>query len=65
MTAKNSYATDLALKGISGSISGFIEDLKQDLIQIITQIEVNIDYPEYDDVEELTALRYYHEVPIY
>ena len=55
ITAKNSYATDLALKGISGSISGFIEDLKEDLTQIITQIEVNIDYPEYDDVEELTA----------
>ena len=55
ITAKNSYATDLALKGISGSISGFIEDLKEDLIQLITQIEVNIDYPEYDDVEELTA----------
>ena len=55
ITAKNSYATDLALKGISGSISGFIEDLKEDLIQIITQIEVNIDYPEYDVVEELTA----------
>ena len=55
ITAKNSYATDLALKGISGSISGFIEDLKEDLIQIITQIEVNIDYHEYDDVEELTA----------
>lgn len=55
ITAKNSYATDLALKGISGSISSFIEDLKEDLIQIITQIEVNIDYPEYDDVEELTA----------
>ena len=54
ITAKNSYATDLALKGISGSISGFIEDLKEDLIQIITQIEVNIDYPEYDDVEQLT-----------
>lgn len=55
ITAKNSYTTDLALKGISGSISGFIEDLNEDLIQIITQIEVNIDYPEYDDVEELTA----------
>lgn len=25
------------------------------MIQIITQIEVNIDYPEYDDIEELTA----------
>ena len=55
ITAKNSYATDLALKGITGSISNFIDDLKEDLIKIITQIEVNIDYPEYDDVEELTA----------
>ncbi|MFQ8706729.1 MAG: tRNA uridine-5-carboxymethylaminomethyl(34) synthesis GTPase MnmE [Thomasclavelia sp.] len=55
ITAKNSYATDLALKGITGNISNFIEELKEELIQIITQIEVNIDYPEYDDVEELTA----------
>ncbi|MCD7893867.1 MAG: tRNA uridine-5-carboxymethylaminomethyl(34) synthesis GTPase MnmE [Erysipelotrichaceae bacterium] len=55
VTAKNDYATDLALKGIQGNISHFIEDLKEDLIQIITQIEVNIDYPEYEDVEELTA----------
>ena len=52
ITAKNSYASSLALKGIQGSISHFI---KEDLIQIITQIEVNIDYPEYEDVEELTA----------
>lgn len=55
ITAKNSYATDLALKGITGTISNFIEELKEELIQIITQIEVNIDYPEYEDVEELTA----------
>ena len=55
ISAKNSYASTLALKGIQGSISNFVEDLKEDLIKIITQIEVNIDYPEYDDVEELTA----------
>lgn len=55
ISAKTNYAVDLALQGIQGNISNFIEDLKEDLIQIITQIEVNIDYPEYDDVEELTA----------
>ena len=55
ISAKNSYASELALNGIRGNISNFIEDLKEDLIKIITQIEVNIDYPEYDDVEELTA----------
>ena len=53
--AKNDYASQLALRGIQGNISHFIEDLKENLIQIITQIEVNIDYPEYEDVEELTA----------
>ena len=55
ISAKNSYTSGLALNGIRGNISNFIEDLKEDLIKIITQIEVNIDYPEYDDVEELTA----------
>lgn len=55
ISAKNDYASRLALRGIQGNISHFIEYLKEDLIQIITQIEVNIDYPEYDDVEELTA----------
>lgn len=55
ISAKNDYASQLALKGIQGNISHFIEDLREDLIQIITQIEVNIDYPEYDDIEELTA----------
>ena len=40
---------------IQGNITNFIKDLKEDLIKIITQIEVNIDYPEYEDIEELTA----------
>ena len=55
ISAKNDYSASLALKGIQGNISHFVKDLKEDLIQIITQIEVNIDYPEYEDVEELTA----------
>ncbi len=55
ISAKSDYSASLALKGIQGNISHFIEELKEELIKIITQIEVNIDYPEYDDVEELTA----------
>ena len=55
ISAQNDEAAKMALRGIRGNISNFISDLKEDLIQIITQIEVNIDYPEYDDVEELTA----------
>ena len=31
-----------------------INELRDDMIQIISNINVNIDYPEYDDVEEIT-----------
>lgn len=55
ITANNDQAAKLALNGIQGNITTFIKNLKEDLIQIITQIEVNIDYPEYEDIEELTA----------
>lgn len=55
ISAQTDLASSLALKGISGRLSKLIKDLKESLIQIITQIEVNIDYPEYDDIEELTA----------
>lgn len=55
ITSSNEIASKLALEGIQGSIKNFVEDLKETLIALITQIEVTIDYPEYDDVEELTA----------
>ncbi len=54
VTATNDEASKLALRGIQGNISHFIKDLKEDLIQIITNIEVNIDYPEYEDIEVMT-----------
>lgn len=54
ISAKTKSASQLALNGIQGKISLLIKDLKEDLIKIITHIEVNIDYPEYDSVEELT-----------
>ncbi len=55
ISAKTRESSQLAMKGIDGRVSGLVKDLKEDLIKIITQIEVNIDYPEYDDIEELTA----------
>ena len=55
ISAKSSYGANIAMQGIQGSIKHFVEDLKEALIQIITQIEVNIDYPEYDDIEQLTS----------
>lgn len=55
IVSKTKTASQLALSGIQGRVSNIVKDLKEDLIKIITQIEVNIDYPEYDSVEELTA----------
>lgn len=44
----------LALSGIRGSVRRLLEPLLQALLDMIANIEVNIDYPEYDDVEEIT-----------
>ncbi len=52
--AKTEDASKMALNGISGKVSNMIKDLREDLISIIANIEVNIDYPEYEDIEEMT-----------
>lgn len=45
----------LALSNLQGNVSKLIHELRNDLIDIISPIAVNIDYPEYDDVEEMTT----------
>ena len=52
--AKNKTSASVAIKGIKGSVKALLEPLIDDLLDIIATIEVNIDYPEYDDVEMLT-----------
>jgi tRNA modification GTPase len=53
--ARNDNAASMAIYGIRGSVRKMLEPLIQKILDIIANIEVNIDYPEYDDVEELTA----------
>ena len=52
--AKSKNALVVATQGLSGAVSKLIGTIKHRLIDIIGVIEVNIDYPEYDDVELLT-----------
>ena len=52
--ASNDNGMYLAASGIRGSIKKLLDPLIDRLEQIIAQIEVNIDYQEYEDVEELT-----------
>ena len=52
--AKSDISRQLSINQLTGSVSNLIEDLRSDLVSIISNIEVNIDYPEYDDIEVLT-----------
>ncbi|MCF7924922.1 MAG: tRNA uridine-5-carboxymethylaminomethyl(34) synthesis GTPase MnmE [Candidatus Izimaplasma sp.] len=60
--ANSNLSLTLANKGLDGVVYELIQSLRQDLLQVIAQIEVNIDYPEYDDVEELTNQKILPEV---
>lgn len=52
--ASSLEATSLALSGVKGKVSNSILDLKKDIEDIIANVEVNIDYPEYYDIEVVT-----------
>ncbi|RTQ93759.1 tRNA uridine-5-carboxymethylaminomethyl(34) synthesis GTPase MnmE [Lysinibacillus telephonicus] len=52
--AKTDRAMNVALGQMDGKLSRLIGDLRQALIETLAHVEVNIDYPEYDDVEEMT-----------
>ena len=44
----------MAINELSGNVSRLIEDTREDIISLISNIEVNIDYPEYEDIEVVT-----------
>ena len=54
INAKTNTQRELAVNQITGKVSGLINELRDDMVQIISNISVNIDYPEYDDVEIMT-----------
>lgn len=52
--AKDSRNAKSAVHSLKGSVAKLLNPLEEDLTQIISNIEVNIDYPEYDDVHVLS-----------
>ncbi|HEY4566333.1 MAG TPA: tRNA uridine-5-carboxymethylaminomethyl(34) synthesis GTPase MnmE [Savagea sp.] len=52
--AQTDRAMDVALQQMEGRLSQLIHSLRQGILEMLAQVEVNIDYPEYDDVEEVT-----------
>ena len=53
--AKTDKAMNIAVKQLDGSLSELINNTRQEILNTLAQVEVNIDYPEYDDVEEATT----------
>ena len=52
--SKTEAQRKMAANGIGGRTSNLINELRDDMVQIISNINVNIDYPEYDDVDIIT-----------
>lgn len=53
--AKTDKSMKVALNQLDGNLSHLIRKLRKDILDVLAQVEVNIDYPEYDAVEEMTT----------
>lgn len=54
ISSKTETSRKMSINELSGKVSSLITGIRDDLIQIISNIEVNIDYPEYEDIEVLS-----------
>lgn len=54
ISSKTEKSRIISINQLSGKVSNNIKELRKKLIGIISNIEVNIDYPEYEDIEVLT-----------
>ena len=52
--AKTETARRMAINGVDGKLSKKINDIRDLGLDLISNIEVNIDYPEYEDIEVMT-----------
>ncbi|MDN6731255.1 MAG: tRNA uridine-5-carboxymethylaminomethyl(34) synthesis GTPase MnmE [Atopostipes suicloacalis] len=53
--AKTDRAMHNAISQLDGDLSKLIKNIRQEILETLAQVEVNIDYPEYDEVEEMTT----------
>ncbi len=54
INSKTEKSRKSAINEVNGEVSKLIKDLRQNIIELLANIEVNIDYPEYEDIEEMT-----------
>ena len=54
INSKSEENRKVAIKGLNGNVSNLIKDLRQEMVELLASIEVNIDYPEYEEYEVMT-----------
>ena len=54
ISSKTDAARRMSMRGISHELSNKINDLRENILSLIANIEVNIDYPEYEDAVVVT-----------
>ena len=64
LESKTESSRRLAISGIEGKIYNLINDFRENLKKLLSSIEVNIDYPEYNDIEVMTIEKIKKEVKI-
>ena len=60
--AKTDISRKMSINQLNGQVSNIIKKLRSNLVDIISNIEVNIDYPEYEDIEVITSEKIYPQV---
>ena len=55
INVKSDTARQIAINNLKGNTTKKIRNLREKLSDILANIEVNIDYPEYQDIEEMTV----------
>ena len=54
LKSKSDSARTIALNGVNGNLAKKIRNLRGILVELMANIEVNIDFPEYEDALEIT-----------
>lgn len=64
INSETELSRKLAINEISGNVSKKIVDLRKRIIDLIANVEVNIDYPEYEDIEVVTLSKIKGEIKV-
>ncbi len=62
INAKTEQSRKLSINHLSGKLSNNIKAFRQKILELLANIEVNIDYPEYEDIEVITNQNIKNEI---